>query len=214
MSSAIVIECRGPHGSRARTILVDGEVLLTTSRDVLRTIGLRSGSDSDASVLAAQVQSHEVACADLRALRLLNYRERTRNELERRLTEDGYNPDCISAVLDRLEGLQLLDDARFAGSYTRGKARSGWGTRRIRNGLAQAGVSPELIELTIESEYPGTDEERALEHAVASHPLSDKDVKRVMTRLVRRGYSESVARKAAFAARERTKNDLNEPQSS
>lgn len=214
MTALVTIECRGPQGSRTRTVLLDGEVLLTTSRDVIRTIGLKSGAHSDGAVLVSQVHEYERACAESRSLKLLNYRERTRAELERRLAEDGFSTDCASQVLDRLEDLEFLSDVRFADSYTRGKARAGWGTRRIRNGLKQAGVLPEIAERAIETEYPGTDDERALEHAIASRPLSDSDVKRVMSRLVRRGYSESTARRAAFEARNRTRAECEDPSSS
>lgn len=204
MNAVVTIECRGPQGSRARTVLLDGEVLFTTSRDVIRAIGLKSGARSDSAVLLAQVHEYERACAESRSLKLLNFRERTRAELERRLAEDGYSTSCTSLVLDRLEELDLLSDVRFAGSYTRGKARAGWGTRRIRNGLKQAGVSQEIAENALDTEYPGTDDERALEHAIASQPTSDADVKRVMSRLLRRGYSEGTARRAAFEARNRS----------
>lgn len=49
-------------------------------------------------------------------------------------------PACLNASLAQLEEDQLLDDQRFAESYIRWRARSGFGPLRIKNELQQRGV--------------------------------------------------------------------------
>ena len=64
------------------------------------------------------------------ALRLLNYRERSIQELTGRLQEKHYTPDTVTAVIRRLKELDLLDDIKFARLWARSrirfKPRSAW----------------------------------------------------------------------------------------
>ena len=94
-----------------------------------------------------------------RALRLLSGREHSRAELARKLGSEA-NGDELDALLDRLESLDLLSDARFAQSYVRSR-QARMGDRRLRMELKQKGVPEHLIEHALEDATDTDDTARA-----------------------------------------------------
>lgn len=101
--------------------------------------------------------------ARLAALRLLDRRPLTRADLRRRLLDREHEPAAVEAALDRLEAVGLVDDAAYAAAFIRdGASLRGHGRVRLARDLRQRGVDPELVEATLDAEYP-----RADEHAVA-----------------------------------------------
>lgn len=77
------------------------------------------------------------------ALRLLTYRERSRKELNDKLVGKKYSPSAVSAVIGKLERLELLDDEKFArlwvNSRINSKPRAAWlvGRELDQKGIAQ-----------------------------------------------------------------------------
>ena len=94
-----------------------------------------------------------------RALRLLSGREHSRAELTRKLANSG-DSDSIEALLDRLEELDLLSDARFAQSYIRSR-QARLGSQRLRLELKQKGIADHLIEAAMQDSATSDDEARA-----------------------------------------------------
>src|SRR5262249_37486862 len=69
---------------------------------------------------------------------------RTRLDLERRLEQEGFAPDAVAGVLDRLADVGLVDDVEFARAWLAGRwgrRPSGW--RRLEQQLRALGVSRE-----------------------------------------------------------------------
>ena len=134
-----------------------------------------------------------------RALNLISYRARAEAELRRRLLEKA-EPDVVDAAVERLKEQGLVDDAKFArdwaGSRTRHSPRSG---RMIVRELVEKGVARSLAEAAVE-ELDDTDTAGEAASRFA-HRLSDADYagfhRRLMGHLRRRGYPDSVARRAA-----------------
>lgn len=96
-----------------------------------------------------------------RALRLLSGREHSRAELARKLGSEA-NQDELDALLDRLESLDLLSDARFAESYVRSR-QARIGNRRLRMELRQKGVADDLIDSALNEGVDTDDAARARE---------------------------------------------------
>jgi regulatory protein len=94
-----------------------------------------------------------------RALRLLCGRDHSRAELAQKLAPSA-DGDTIAALLDRLEALDLLSDARFAHGYVRSR-QARLGSRRLRMELKQKGVDEALIEAALAESTEADDTERA-----------------------------------------------------
>lgn len=148
-------------------------------------------------------------------LRLLTVRARTRAELSGRLAQRGYTDDVVSAVLQRLEAVGLIDDEDFAGQWVRSRqVNAGKGKRALAAELRMKGVDDEVIAATLGGIDAGAERVRAeelVERRLRREALGDGEEAKVMRRLVamlaRRGYSHSmsvaVVTEALSAERER-----------
>lgn len=140
-----------------------------------------------------------------RALGLLAVRARSRRELERRLTQAGFDAEEVGDALERLERVGLVDDQAFArqvAEHAFGNKLAG--RRAVTGKLAAAGVQPDLIASVVE-ELGGDEEARALDLArVRGARMGSlepaKAFQRLTSLLVRRGYDGDLARRAARKA--------------
>jgi regulatory protein len=137
-------------------------------------------------------------------LRLLTARSRTRAELNGQLKKRGYSDEVIAAVLERLAGVGLVDDAEFADQWVRSRERTGKGNRALAAQLKTKGVADDVIASTLGGF--DTDSERARAERLVEQklrretlgcnddPNSDAKVaRRLVGMLARRGYSHSMA---------------------
>lgn len=132
-----------------------------------------------------------------RALDLLSARPYTVRQLRRKLIQKEVPAEEADAVVERLVGAGLLDDAKYAVAYTRSKLiGQGASVRRIGQELARKGVSAEVSKQAIAEVV--VDEEidtRAVVERVARKKLAsmgDLDPvvlrRRLFAFLARRGY--------------------------
>lgn len=135
------------------------------------------------------------------AVKALGRHMRSEAEL-RRLMKTRVEPDArgeatIAAVLTRLKDYGYLNDASFAETYARLRQENEkFGVRRVRQDLQQKGVHAELITETLDARYGQTNEESlAREHLECKRirkPENEKEIARVMRRLVTAGFSTGV----------------------
>ena len=89
----------------------------------------------------------EESAAHEAALRLLEYRARSRQEMARRLGMKGFTGATVDRVLARLERVDLLDDAAFARAWVADKSRSSpKGRAMLRYQLAGQGIAAETAD--------------------------------------------------------------------
>lgn len=133
------------------------------------------------------------------AVGALHRRERSRAELGEWLTRRGLDELERAAVLDRLEEVGELDDARFARRYAEDKRElSGWGPERIRESLLSRGVPLEQVEAALDADSIDEQLDRAAELLERKGGDLDSDVARgrALGFLTRRGYDYEVAYEA------------------
>ncbi len=75
------------------------------------------------------------------ALGLLARREHSTQELQRKLDARGYGNDEIDTVLADLHREHLLSDERFTEEYVRFRVNKGFGPVRLKQELAERGIS-------------------------------------------------------------------------
>ena len=134
------------------------------------------------------------------AVRLLSLCDRTEKEIRRRLSQAGYPPSCVDAVIGKLYAEELLDDKAFAASWTQSRAHK-HGRNRIRQELSRRGVDTE----TAEAAVTALSDEEQLKDAVKltgkylgrTHGDMDRKLyQRTLAMLARHGYDAETARKA------------------
>lgn len=135
------------------------------------------------------------------ALRLLVYRERSRKELRDRLAGKKYSAAAISAVIEKLERLELLDDEKFARLWVNSriifKPRSAW---LIGRELREKGIDPEIAGRVLDEMIPPEVEREAarqLTESRARHYRGEPSAivrRKLFAYLARRGFSSDIIR--------------------
>lgn len=181
--------------------------------------GVGSGSESEAGeqqTEAAPAQTEE-AYAKARAvvLRKLTGSAKSRHQLAEALREREFGEDVITTVLDRMEEVQLLDDAAFARTWVRTRHElKGLGSAALRRELQQRGLATDHIDTALE-QLSAEDEEAAAEELIANKlrgvtvPVGngpedrkerDKLTRRLVDMLGRRGHHPGAAMRLAREA--------------
>ncbi|MEN6467218.1 MAG: regulatory protein RecX [Syntrophaceae bacterium] len=97
------------------------------------------------------------------ALRLLAVRARSVKEIRAKLADKGVDGPVLEKVIEKLLDLNYLDDAEFAGQWTRHLAFNLlYGDRRIEASLREKGVPEEIIRRSISENREELDEKAAL----------------------------------------------------
>lgn len=180
-------------------IFIDGEFALGVAEEVIMNLGLRPHQPVSEAKLEEITFEEQVQEARKAALRLLEYRPRSREELGRRLRQKNFPASATQRVLDRLEELGLVDDENFAQQLVRSLTRRrNLGKRAILDKLRRAGVSRDVAEATIARELGDYDEVSRAQQATEKY-LSrlaglppEKQRRRLQAYLLRRGFPYSV----------------------
>ncbi|MBI1799605.1 MAG: regulatory protein RecX [Candidatus Eisenbacteria bacterium] len=155
---------------------------------------------------AAGERSTDSDAAREAALRLLERALRTRFDLTRKLGERGFAEATISDVLDRLEGVGLVDDVEFARAFLAGRwGRRAAGWRRLEAELRGRGVAPDAIARAreqLEERVGAVDEvaaaRRVIEQSARRYAALDPRRRRqwLWALLMRRGFDGDVIERA------------------
>ena len=92
------------------------------------------------------------------ALRLLDYRERSKQEIRDRMKKKGYGDDLIEEVLRYLEAHNFVNERRFAQIWGEHCIRKGYGRRRTYIELREKGLETDLIDEVLNELYSEVDE--------------------------------------------------------
>ncbi|MGH7731515.1 MAG: regulatory protein RecX [Candidatus Eiseniibacteriota bacterium] len=148
------------------------------------------------------------------ALKLLERTRRTRADLARRLRDKGFAAPMVAQVIERLEGVGLLDDVEFARAFLAGRwGRRAAGWRVLEQDLRRHGVGREAIaqaRARFEEEQGPADEvrlaRRVAQQAERRYAALDPRVRRqrLYALLARRGFDGDVIEQALREGRERS----------
>lgn len=171
------------------TLVFDDGTELKTTLGIITERFIHSGMDFDEDAYNELVSACTLALAKARALRIINARPMSREELRKRLVEKGETPENAEECAEWLCQMGLINDAEYAGSVVRHYAAKGHGASRIKQELRRHGVSRELWDEAM-SQMPEQDEYLArFLRSRLSDPGDRAQVKKVSDALFRRGYS-------------------------
>lgn len=131
--------------------------------------------------------------AEARALKLLTYHMMTVNEMQERLTGDGYTPDQTEAAIAYCSSFGYLNDRRYAENYLF-SMREKKSADRIRSELEEKGVDEATIEdVFCENPYDEDDVIYSIicRKAGDPHVFDDRELRRVYAFLARKGFGAS-----------------------
>lgn len=202
--SGRVTSLRAQAGAPGRfSVFIDGAFAFGINQDVLLEFGLKKGIELSVDVQRAILEREAHFKARSTALGFLAYRDRSEEEVRRRLERSGYSESAIEETVTYLIESGLLDDETFAVSYAEGRFRSGgYGPMRIRHDLRRKGVRPSAVERAVDRVFGNHDEQlsTALElgrrrwERLSGEKDDRKRRKKVFGYLVRRGFTHAMVR--------------------
>lgn len=173
------------------SVYLDGEYAFGLARIVAAWLSVgQELSESKIQSLQSQ-DAQEVAFQ--RALRFLSYRPRAVNEVEKKLSEHGFDEQEIETVVTRLKEGGLLDDEQFARMWV--ENRSSFrprGRRVLTMELRHKGVPEDSIQLALQETQSETNlaYQAALKQARRLNGLDWQGFREKLSAfLARRGFS-------------------------
>ena len=132
------------------SIFLDSGSTLTLDASLATQAGLRKGLALSKEQLAdLEIGDGKRRIRD-KAYQLLAARAHSRKELQKKLTQRGFHPKLVNAVLSELEKNRLVDDAEFARLFARSRLNNKpMGKRLLRRELWQKGLSDEIVDQTL-----------------------------------------------------------------
>lgn len=171
------------------TLVFEGAQELKTTLGIITDRFLHSGMELSEEEYKDLASASTLSLCRTRALRIINARPMSREEMRKRLTEKGETPENAELCADWLCEMGLINDEVYAGSVVRHYAAKGYGQARIKQELRRHGVPREMWDEALE-QMPEQDEylERFLRTRLTdSHDRAQ--IKKVSDALFRRGYS-------------------------
>lgn len=124
-------------------IEIDGEFAFGLDRLVAAWLSI--GAHLDDEKIASLIQKDTEEVLYQAALRLIDYRPRTRRELAERLKLKGYEPEQIRLTLERLDRAGLIDDSQYATEFVVDRSQSKPRSKRLlKLELQQRGIASEM----------------------------------------------------------------------
>ena len=158
--------------------------------------GLYPGLELTEEQLTELREAASEMSAKMRAVRIVAASSVSRRDLEQRLIHKGEDPEKAKKAVDWMEELNLIDDRKTAEQIVRRCAAKGYGRNRAKQALYEKRIPKEYWEAALE-DYP--DQEEAITDFLRQKlgdSYDDREVKRAVDALLRRGHSYPKIRKA------------------
>ena len=177
-------------------MVFDDDSVIRLYRQTVEDFGLYAGLELSDQQLDELKEAAGAMSAKMRAVRIVAASSVSKRDLEHRLVRKGENPEQAHAAVEWMSEMSLLDDRKTAEQIVARCISKGYGLGRAKQALYEKRIPKELWDEVLE-EYPEQIDKimEFLESHLADAP-SDKDVKRAIDALLRRGHSYGKIRRA------------------
>lgn len=174
-------------------IYADGEFLFTVPAVIWYSSHFSEGDEVTEEELTALKNEADCSGAFDSAMRMLSLRAHSEYELKTKLKQK-FPEEAVRHAIEKLRGLNLLDDEKFALMYAEELyRRKGFAPKRIAIELKNRGIDPATAENAVNS--LDIDREIGIIKVIEKYHLSEsstpKEKDRVIRRLLNMGYSFS-----------------------
>lgn len=173
------------------SVYLDGEYAFGLARIVAAWLKIGQVLSEEDIDRLKQQDTYEVAY--LRGLRFLSYRARSETEIQRKLSEQGFETPVIDAAIQRMKENGYIGDEKFARDWVENRSTFRPRSKRmLAIELRQKGVAEESIQQALDE--TGDEDNLAYQAAVKyAHRLAETDWETFRNRLgaflARRGFS-------------------------
>lgn len=168
-------------------------------RQTLEDFGLYPGKELDETEFARLGTEAGKMSAKMRAVRIVSASSVSKRDLQQRLVRKGEDPEQARAAVEWMEDLHLVDDKATAEQVVRSCIAKGYGLQRAKQALYEKQIPKAYWDEVLE-DYP--DQNEKILDFLRSRLDADSDEKqkkRAIDALIRRGHSYGTIKKALNA---------------
>ena len=164
-------------------------------RQTVEDFGLYSGRElTEEEMLQLRTAAGEMS-AKMRAVRIISASGVSKKDLEQRLVHKGENPEQAKNAVQWLSDMDLLDDEKTAQQVVSQCIRKGYGLNRAKQALYEKRIPKEYWEEAL-ADYPDQSEKiESFLRARLDGDSDDREVKKAIDALLRRGHSYGTVRR-------------------
>lgn len=174
----------------------EDETSMRLYRQTVEDFGLYTGKELSEEEMAALRESAGRMSAKMRAVRIVSASSVTKKDLRQRLVQKGEDPAQAEAAVAWMADLNLLDDARVAEQVVSRCISKGYGQSRAKQALYEKKVPKTYWEEAL-ADYPDQlDRITDFLQSRLERGCDQREVKKAIDALMRRGHSYGTIRKA------------------
>lgn len=164
-------------------------------RQTVEDFGLYAGLELDDTQMERLRTAAGEMSAKMRAVRIVSASAVSEKDLQQRLIHKGEDPEQAKAAVQWMADMNLLDDRKTAEQIVDRCIRKGYGLSRAKQALYEKQI-PKNIWDEVLADYPDqTDEIKMYLESKLGDAPQEKDVRRAIDALIRRGHSYGTIRK-------------------
>lgn len=164
-------------------------------RQTVEDFGLYSGKELSEEEHAALLTAAGKMSAKMRAVRIVSASSVSRRDLQERLVRKGEDPDQAREAVQWMEELHLVDDRNTAEQVVHSCISRGYGLARARQALYEKRIPKQYWEEVLQ-DYPDQwDRIEAFLRQRLDADSDQKQIKKAIDALLRRGHSYGTIRK-------------------
>lgn len=177
-------------------------------RQTVEDFGMYTGKELTQEQMDALVEAAGKMSAKMRAVRIVSATSVSKRDLEQRLVQKGEDPAQAREAVQWMSDLDLLDDAKVAEQVVHRCIAKGYGPARARQALYEKKVPKQYWDEAL-ADYPDmTEKIEDFLHTKLARAYDDREVKRAIDALLRRGHSYGQIRQALYRLRLDTEDFL------
>ena len=168
-------------------------------RQTVEDFALYSGKELDEQDMEALRTAAGQMSAKMRAVRIISASSVSRRDLEARLVRKGEDPQQAKEAVAWMEDLHLVDDRATAEQVVSSCISKGYGLMRAKQALYEKRIPKEYWDEAL-ADYPDqTEKITAFLKSRLDADSDEKQVRRAVDALIRRGHSYGTIRRALDA---------------
>ena len=186
----------GPDRAGRYTVRLEDGSSLRLYRQTVEDFGLYTGLEMTEQELKTLRTAAGQMSAKMRAVRIVSTSSVSKRDLEQRLIHKGEDPKQAKEAVAWMEDLNLLDDRKTAEQVVSSCIRKGYGIARAKQALYEKRIPKDLWEEAL-ADYPDqTEAIVAFLRSRLGNSWDERDLRRAMDALVRRGHNYGEIRRA------------------
>lgn len=184
-----------PDRAGRYTVKFSDGTVMRLYRQTIQDFMLFSGAELSEETMEDLRTAAGAMSAKMRAVRIVSMSSLSKRDLEQRLIQKGEDPNQAKNAVKWMSDLDLLDDRKTAQQIVNRCIGKGYGLARAKQALFEKRIPKEFWDEALE-DYPDQQEHIvSYLQAHLSDSYQDRDLRKVIDALIRRGHSYHEIRK-------------------